>query len=568
MRTPGFRALFAGWNLALVLASVGAVAGAAYLESARAAREEALARAERGAGRGLEALGKGLPASQFEAEAGVEISVRSASEVESAFGDRRIELWRRALDGERLVARYDSELGAVVVRPLPGDPPEGVLEARVGAEVARAALTRFTGRIALSTAAIAGLALLVSLVVARRLTRPLAQLDAAAAAIGRGDLATPVPPGGEGEVGALAATLETMRRRLHEATAELDRRRAELEAVVSAVAEGMLAVDRDRRVRFLSAPAAALLGVEPEAALGKFCGDLLRSTDERGERPCEESCPILHARFRGSVRAVEAIAPPGGARSAVVRASPPVEGLQVVILAEETPVEAAQRARDAAVADLAHELQTPLAAQAASLELLRERAVRSDPGALELVLTLEAGTLRLRRLIDNLLESVRIESGELALRRVEVHLDEVIEEAVALAGPLLARQGQPLEVELPHPLPPLAADPGRLAQVFVNLLSNAAKFAPAGSPVRIGGRVGAETIELWVEDEGPGFPPGAAPESAGRFRRAGADPRAPGSGLGLWISRSILERHGGALRVDRVENRTRVTAALPRRAAA
>ena len=352
-------------------------------------------------------------------------------------------------------------------------------------------------------------------------------------------------------MGALAATLETMRRQLRDASAEVERRRSELEAVVAAVAEGVLAVDRDRRVRFLSAPAGALLGVEPAAALGMFCGDLLRATDERGERPCDESCPILHARFRGAARAVESIEPPGGARSAVVRASPPADGLQVVILAEETPVEAAQRARDAAVADLAHELQTPLAAQAASLELLRERAVRTDPGALELVLALEAGTLRLRRLIDNLLESVRIESGELSLHRVEVHLDEVIEEAVAHAGPLLARQGQHLELDLPHPLPPLAADPGRLAQVFVNLLSNASKYAPSGSTVRVGGRVGADAIELWVEDEGPGFPPGAAPESAGRFRRAGADPRAPGTGLGLWISRSILERHGGALRVDR-----------------
>lgn len=565
MRSPGFRTLLAIWTLALVVVSVGAVAGAAYLQTERAGREEALARAERGAARGLESIARGLDPSEFETEAGVELALRSASEIEGAFGDARVGLWRRALDGEPLVSRYDNSLGALVVRPLPGDPPSAVLEARVCAEVARAQLRRFTARIALVTAAIGALALAVALVVARRLTRPLAQLDAAAVAIGRGDLASPVPPGGGGEVGALAATLETMRRKLRDASAEVERRRSELEAVVSAVAEGVLAVDRDRRVRFLSAPAAALLGVEPGAAIGAFCGDLLRATDERGERPCDESCPILHARFRGAARAVESIDPPGGARSAVVRVSPPTEGLQVVILAEETPVEAAQRARDAAVADLAHELQTPLAAQAASLELLRERAVRADAGALELVLALEAGTLRLRRLIDNLLESVRIESGELALHRVEVHLDEVIEEAVALAGPLLARQGQHLEVDLPHPLPPLAADPGRLAQVFVNLLSNASKYAPSGSTVRVGGRVAADAIELWVEDEGPGFPPGAAPQSAGRFRRAGTDPRAPGSGLGLWISRSILERHGGTLSVDRQASRTRVTAALPRR---
>jgi signal transduction histidine kinase len=564
MRSPGFRTLFAAWTLALVVLSIGAVAGAAYLQTSRAAREEALARAERGAARGLEALARGLTPAEFEEEAGVELVIRTRRDTEGAFGDPRVALWRRALEGEPLASRYDDELGAVVVRPLPGSPPEGVLEARVTAERARAAQRRFAARIAVATVFIACLAVAVALAVARRLTRPLDRLQAAAVAIGGGDLTTPVSAGGAGELAALGDTLETMRRRLREATSELERRRGELEAVVSAVAEGMLAVDRDRRVRFLSAPAAALLGVEPAAALGRFCGDLLHSVDERGERPCDDSCPILHARFRGSSRAVESIAPPGGARAVVVRASPPSEGLQVVILAEETPVEAARRARDAAVADLAHELQTPLAAQAASLELLRERAAAADPGALELVLTLEAGTLRLRRLIDNLLESVRIESGELALRRVEVHLDEVVEEAVALAGPLLARQGHRLEVELPHPMPPIAADPTRLAQVLVNLLSNASKVAPPGTAVRVGGRVGEREVEIWVEDDGPGFPPGLEPQAAGRFHRAGPDSRAPGSGLGLWISRSILERHGGALRVERADGRTRVAAALPR----
>lgn len=565
MRSPGFRTLLAAWTLGLVAVSVGAVAWAAYLQTSRAVRQEALARAERGAARGLEALARGLTPAAFEEEAGVEIALRGRQEVESAFGDPRVALWRRALEGETTASRYDGELGAVVVRPLAGTPAPGVLEARVSAERARAPLRRFAAGIALATAAIAGLALALALAGARLLTRPLARLDGAAAAIGRGDLATPVPPGGTGELAQLGATLETMRRRLRETASELERRSGELEAVVSAVAEGMLAVDRDRRVRFLSAPAAALLGVERAAAIGRFCGDLLHPGEAPSRRPCEESCPIVHARFRGLSHAVEALAlPQRDRRSVVVQASPPAEGLQVVILAEETPVEAARRARDAAVADLAHELQTPLAAQAASLELLRERAAGSDPAALELVSTLEAGTLRLRRLIDNLLESVRIESGELALRRVELHLDEVVEEAAALAGPLLARQGHRLEIDLPHPLPVLSGDPTRLAQVLVNLLSNASKAAPAGTAVRIAGRVGERAVEIWVEDEGPGFPPGSEPQAAKRFQRAGGDARAAGSGLGLWISRSILERHGGTLQVERVAGRTRVGAALPR----
>ncbi len=359
-----------------------------------------------------------------------------------------------------------------------------------------------------------------------------------------------------------------MRRALLLTRGELEGRRAELEAVVAGVAEGVLAVDRERRVRFISAPAAALLGVEPVAAQGEFCGDLLRPELVGGVRPCDESCPILQARFRGPARAVERLQIGEEQRQVIVSAPAAAGALQVVILSEESAPEAARRARDAAVADLAHELQTPLAAQSASLELLRDRLSESDRPALELVLALEAGTSRLRRLIDNLLESVRIESGQLSIRRAAVDVEEVVEEAVAMTRPLLERRRQRLDIELPHPLPSPTGDARRLGQVVVNLIANASKFGPEGSTVRLGATLAGEALELWIEDEGPGFPDPARAADPGRFRRGPAEPAAEGSGLGLWICRSILDRHGGALAVERREGRTRVTARLPRAEAA
>jgi signal transduction histidine kinase len=240
----------------------------------------------------------------------------------------------------------------------------------------------------------------------------------------------------------------------------------------------------------------------------------------------------------------------------------------VVILAEESAGEAARRARDAAVAELAHELQTPLAAQGASLELLRDRLSGSDSPALELVLALETGTARLRRLIDNLLESVRIESGQLAIRRARVDLDEVVEEALAMTRPLLERRRQRFELDLPHPLPAPTGDAQRLGQVLVNLIANASKFGPEGSTIGVGATVADGSVEIWVEDAGPGFPDPARAADPGRFRRGANEPSAEGSGLGLWICRSILDRHGGALRATRTDGRTRVVARLPRAEAA
>jgi signal transduction histidine kinase len=267
------------------------------------------------------------------------------------------------------------------------------------------------------------------------------------------------------------------------------------------------------------------------------------------------------------MRATERLTAGGRELVARLSSSPPAGGIQVQIVREETAVEAARAARDTIVADLAHELKTPLAAQRASLEMLRERLAGADEESVELVMATEAGALRLERLIENLLESVRIESGEISLRRLPVDLDEVVEWATGTMLPLLAKRQQTVETALPYPLPSLTGDPQRLGLVLVNLLANASKFAPAGSTVRLGGALDDGALALWVEDEGPGFDVAELSRLGRRFRRGGAgevgEPREAGTGLGLWIARSIVERHGGALDVERVEGWTRVALRLP-----
>jgi len=180
-------------------------------------------------------------------------------------------------------------------------------------------------------------------------------------------------------------------------------------------------------------------------------------------------------------------------------------------------------------------------------------------------MSLERGTLRLTRLIDNLLESVRIESGQLSVRRQSVELAEVVTDAQALVGSLLALRRQTLEVTLPDDLPLLEADKPRLTQVFVNLLANATKFAPDGSIVRIGAEASNGHVVAWVEDEGPG--PAAADSDAifARFRRGSEEEPEPGGlGLGLWIVKSIIDRHAGTIALLRTEQgRTRFTLTLP-----
>src|SRR5690606_11182004 len=135
-----------------------------------------------------------------------------------------------------------------------------------------------------------------------------------------------------------------------------------------------------------------------------------------GRRPCETSCPILLARTAGHAQAVEWLERPSQSpRRTVVASSGMHEGLQVQVIRDETELEAVRRARDTVLANISHEFRTPLAAQLASIELLRDGLDKLEPGQVrELVLSLERGTVRLTQLIDNVLESVRIEAGQLA----------------------------------------------------------------------------------------------------------------------------------------------------------
>jgi signal transduction histidine kinase len=155
------------------------------------------------------------------------------------------------------------------------------------------------------------------------------------------------------------------------------------------------------------------------------------------------------------------------------------------------------------------------------------------------------------------------------VRRRPVALDEVIEDAAELTAPLFAQRGQRITIDLPYPLPAVLGDAPRLTQVFVNLLANAHKFAPAGSSLAIGGEVTAGEVALWIDDEGPGLPAGvdSGRELFRRFVRSPGEmgePEQSGMGLGLWIVQSIVERHGGTVEAERRQPGTRMRITLPR----
>lgn len=210
------------------------------------------------------------------------------------------------------------------------------------------------------------------------------------------------------------------------------------------------------------------------------------------------------------------------------------------------------------LANVSHEFRTPLAAVAASVELLLDQADALSPDELrELLTALHLGVLNLQKLVDNLLESANIEAGRFRVRPRPCSLADIIAEATATMQPLLDRHGQRLVVELPAAIPVVMADLRRVVQVLVNLLSNAsnAQRGLADSEITISAVVEGDVVRVQVADQGPGI---AAEQrdallQGRRFAPpAGADGEEglSGAGLGLSVVKAIVEGHGGQLGIE------------------
>ncbi len=201
---------------------------------------------------------------------------------------------------------------------------------------------------------------------------------------------------------------------------------------------------------------------------------------------------------------------------------------------------------------ISHELRTPLASITGVLSTLRRpsggarNATPLDDSARgELVEVAWEQTGRLNRLVGNLLDMTRLEAGALRIVREPCDLQDLIGTVLAdLAEPL---QGREVSVALPADLPLISADFVLLAQALTNVLDNAQKYSPAGTPIEIAARLLPEAVELTLADRGPGIPPGERERVFEKFHRGPGAGGTAGTGLGLSISRGILAAHGGSI---------------------
>jgi signal transduction histidine kinase len=315
--------------------------------------------------------------------------------------------------------------------------------------------------------------------------------------------------------------------------------------------DGVVVAGPDGRVQQVNAAATRLTGISAQSAVGRPLGEVLPLVDARGRDwwACTQPYAGLSTRVRQPE--TELTLPGVGAllvTTAIIRPGGPGEPVdQVVVALRGTQARArAERDRAELVATVAHELRSPLTSVKGFTSTLLAKWERFSDEQRRLMLeTVEADADRVTRLITELLDVARIDSGRLELHRSLVDLPALAHRHVDR----LVAAGQPparFSVRVAAGLPDTWADSDKLEQVVANLLENAVRHGSGRVQVTVE-RAGEGTA-LVVEDEGPGVPPEAAAQVFTRFWRGGGR---GGTGLGLYIVRGLVEAQGGTVVLDR-----------------
>jgi two-component system phosphate regulon sensor histidine kinase PhoR len=425
----------------------------------------------------------------------------------------------------------------------------GIVRTGVELTALDAALHAVNARTFLGGLAILALAAATILLVARRISTPLEALEDAAASFAEGRLDARVAVAGSGEMAGLARALNRMAAELDARLRTVIRQRNEQEAVLSSMVEGVLAVDIDARVITLNRAAARLLDADPEAAIGRPVQEIAHNPELQrfaldalaADGPIERDLTLIGAEICN----LQAHGAPIRDRYSRIGS--------VLVLNDVTRLRRLETVRSDFVANVSHELKTPITSIKGFLETLAEGAV-DDPQTARRFLGIALRQAdRLSAIIDDLLSLSRIEqdaeSGQIP--RASESVREILKGAAEVCGSKVDQKGIALEIDCPDGLEAVLNAP-LVEQAVVNLIDNAIKYSPAASRVVVSAARSQDRLTIRVRDFGSGIEAAHLPRLFERFYRVdkGRSRGLGGTGLGLAIVKHIAAAHGGDVTVE------------------
>ncbi len=412
-------------------------------------------------------------------------------------------------------------------------------------------LSGVRSRLAFGGLGVALLAALISLSISRRISRPLVRMKEGAERFAQGELDRRLPVEGTEEIAGLADALNQMAAQLDERIQTVLRQRNEQEAVLRSMVEGVLAVDADERILRINNAAGELLGVDPRAAEGRMIHEVVRKADLQrfvaralaGNRPVEGDVVLrgekgeLYLQAHGS-RLLDSQGESIGA---------------LVVLNDVTRLRRLENVRRDFVANVSHELKTPITAIRGFVETLLDGAIESKEDARRFLEIIIRQSERLQSIIEDLLSLSRIEqeSEKGGIELQEGPVRAVLLSAIQACEPTAQQKSVELQMVCDEALRSRLNAP-LLEQAVVNLIDNAVKYSPENSQVLVQALPHDGQVVIEVRDQGRGIAREHLPRVFERFYRVdkARSRKQGGTGLGLAIVKHIAQAHGGRVTVE------------------
>lgn len=426
----------------------------------------------------------------------------------------------------------------------------GAARAALPATAVNAPLSQVYVQVVLGAVVILGLAAGLSLWLSRRLTRPLEEIRRGAERLGRGDLSLKLPTPEVEELVSLADTLNSMAEQLNERITTIQEQRREQEAILASMVEGVLAVDPRGRLLSFNRTAAQLLGLAPEM-VGRNITEIVRNPELQWfiTRALAATEPVegeVTLREDEEERILQA-------HGTTLRDSRQVVLGVLIVLHDITRLRRLEIARRDFVANVSHELKTPVTSIKGFVETLLEGALQDPQHAEEFLKIISRQVERLHQIIEDLLSLSRIEQ-EAEQGRIILHgrrLGPVLRAALQTCSDRAKEKEITLELSCPEDLRARLNDT-LLEQAVVNLIDNAIKYSGPQSRVQIEAAKEDGWVAVRVRDQGIGIPKEHLLRLFERFYRVdpGRSRKAGGTGLGLAIVKHIAQAHGGKVTVE------------------
>ncbi len=353
---------------------------------------------------------------------------------------------------------------------------------------------------------------------------------------------------------------------------QIRREKQRLDALLDSAADGILIMTPDQTIERCNPAFAQLWGEKLENIQGKSHDEIIRwirrdqgttlSEAEAGGWPLTAHATLY---VEGDIECPSGIPLAVGITYAPL-ISPEGNLLNIIATVRDiTHFREAEELKSTFISVISHELKTPVALIKGYTGTLRRDDVSWDDEIVQDSLeVIEEEADHLTSLIENLLDASRLQAGGIKLNLTDLAFESFVER---LADRFQTQTSKhTIVIDFPSDFPVVMADEGRLGQVLSNLLSNAIKYSPEGGEIRLSGQVRADQVIICVQDDGPGIAPGDIPHIFDRFYRAEEASRTTkGAGLGLYLTRAIVEAHGGRIWVDpRPGDGARICFSLPR----